>query len=76
MSINDVNRILYDYRHGSGAYNQQSNSMYYGYVNSTMSYGYSSSNSTSLNTSTCRSTYANHTPYNSSGYYYSSSIFS
>ena len=75
MSINDVNRILHDYRHGSGSYNQQSNSMYYGFVNSTMSYGYSS-NSTYSNASTNRSNYANHTPYNSSGYYYSSSIFS
>lgn len=38
MSVNDVNRILYDYRHGSGAYNQQINSMYNYFVNSTTSY--------------------------------------
>ena len=73
MSVNDVNRILYDYRHGSGAYNQQTNSMYNYFVNSTTSYSNSfrgTTSSTSYTTSTCN------TPYNSNGYYYSSSIIS
>ncbi len=38
MSINDVNRILHDYRHGSGSYERHTNSQYSFFVNSTQSF--------------------------------------
>ena len=38
MSINDVNRILHDYRHGSGSYERLNNSQYNYFVNNTHSF--------------------------------------
>ena len=35
MSINDVNRILHDYHHGTGSYERQNSNMYNYYVNTT-----------------------------------------
>ncbi len=35
MTDNDVNRILHDYRHGNGSYEQQNNSQYSFFVNNT-----------------------------------------
>lgn len=74
MSINDVNRILHDYRHGSGAYNQQQETTYNSFVISTINYGYSNQPITLTKTPNYYSSTCN-TPYNSNGYYYSSSIF-
>jgi hypothetical protein len=38
MSINDVNRILHDYRHGAGSYEHQASSQYSFFVNTTRSF--------------------------------------
>ena len=38
ISINDVNRILHDYRHGTGSYEHQASSQYSFFVNTTSSF--------------------------------------
>ncbi len=70
-TMNDVNRFLHDYRNGSGTYDRTNNSYYGSLVNSTQSHGYNNSGSG-------RCSYSGrdcNTPYNSSGNYYSSCIF-
>ena len=38
ISINDVSRILHDYRHGAGSYERQTNSQYNYFVNNAHSF--------------------------------------
>jgi hypothetical protein len=61
MSINDVNRILHDYRNGNGSYERQNSNTYTYYVNSSTSHGSNSS-------------YGNSQCGNNNGYYMSSSF--
>ncbi len=61
MSINDVNRILHDYRHGSGSYENQNNRQYNYFVNNTHSFPSYGNNQYGGNYNT-----------NSGGYYMSS----
>jgi hypothetical protein len=71
MSTNDVDRILYDYRHGTGSYENRNNSVYNYYINSTMSYNYSSTNSSGGNyRDKCN------TPYDSNGFFRVGTLFS
>jgi hypothetical protein len=70
MSINDVDRILYDRRHGVGSYQSKQSSVYNGLCNASYQHGgYTSPNIRS------NSTGSYNTPYNQNGYYYSSSFF-
>jgi hypothetical protein len=55
MSINDVNRLLHDYRHGVGSYQQQNNRQYNFFVKNT----YSSSGYGGNNQSGDNSNYSN-----------------
>lgn len=69
MSINERDRILYDYRNGNGSYNNKKDNFYYFCKNSVNSTPYRNS------TPSGNSSNSSNIPFNSNGYYYSSCIF-